>query len=128
MTRYRVVFERKQGSWVARVPAIRGCHTHGRTLERTRQRIREALSLFVRDADSAELIDAYQLSPAVLRELKRAREARRRADREAAAAQASLRLVARSLTGGGLSLRDAGELLGLSRQRVHQLLGSDGAR
>lgn len=58
MNRYKVVFERDEsGAWIARIPAVRGCHTYGRTLGEARRRIREALRLFVRDARRARLID-----------------------------------------------------------------------
>ncbi len=53
---YRVVIERDEtGAWIARVPGLRGCHTYGRTLNEVRRRIREALSLWVDDAETAEL-------------------------------------------------------------------------
>jgi predicted RNase H-like HicB family nuclease len=45
------------GWWLAHVPAIPGCHTQGRTLDQTRERIREALSLWVEDADKVTLVD-----------------------------------------------------------------------
>jgi hypothetical protein len=35
------------------VPAVPGCHTQGATIDETRQRIREALALFVEDAADA---------------------------------------------------------------------------
>ncbi|HYY32501.1 MAG TPA: type II toxin-antitoxin system HicB family antitoxin [Gaiellaceae bacterium] len=124
MKRYEVRFERDEsGAWLARVPAIRGCHTYGRTLEQARRRIREALCLWVEDVDEAELIEQVQL-PAPLRQaLRRSESARARAESERRNAQdvtaaSALELVREH----GLSLRDAGELLGLSHQRVQQLV------
>ena len=55
-TAYRVVFERDEsGAWIVTVPSVRGCHTYGRSLHQTRTRIREALALWVDDAETAEL-------------------------------------------------------------------------
>jgi predicted RNase H-like HicB family nuclease len=55
---YEVVYQRDEtGWWQARVPQIPGCHTQGRTVEEARRRIREALSLFVDDTDTAEFSD-----------------------------------------------------------------------
>src|SRR5436309_356773 len=66
-SKYRVIFERDEsGAWIARVPSVRGCHTHGRTLEQARRRLREALGLWVDDADTAELVEDIRLPARVL--------------------------------------------------------------
>jgi predicted RNase H-like HicB family nuclease len=53
---YTVKIERDEsGAWIARVPEVPGCHTYGRSLRQAKHRIREALSLWVDDADRAEL-------------------------------------------------------------------------
>jgi predicted RNase H-like HicB family nuclease len=122
--KYRVVFERDEsGAWNARVPSVRGSHTHGRTLEQTRRRIREALGLWVDDADSADLIEDVRLpepARAAIRTSRKARDVahRRRQEAQAVTAEAA-RLLVEELN---LGLRDAGELLDLSHQRVQQLV------
>jgi predicted RNase H-like HicB family nuclease len=123
MSRYKVVYERDSaGWWVASVPSIHGCHTQGRTVEEARRRIREALSLFVEDAETAELLDAVMLPAGLARHLKRLRVARQRAQREAANAQLASKQAARALRQKmGLSVRDTARILGLSHQRIHQL-------
>jgi len=123
--RYEVVLERDEsGRWLAHVPAVAGCHTHGRTLEQARERIREALGLWVDDADTAELVEDVRLPEAVLAGIRRSRRARGRAERERARATESTSEAARVLVGDlGLSVRDAATLLGLSHQRVQQLVG-----
>jgi len=41
---YTVVFERDEdGVYIADVPALPGCHSHGRTLEEAEENIREAI-------------------------------------------------------------------------------------
>jgi predicted RNase H-like HicB family nuclease len=120
---YTVRYERDEtGWWVATVKEVRGCHTQGRTIDQTRRRIREALSLFVKDADEADLIDCIRLPENAQNLLNRLRATRKRAEQEAAKLQEATALAARVLTGDvGVSVRDAGELLGLSHQRIQQL-------
>jgi predicted RNase H-like HicB family nuclease len=43
--------------WVASVREVPGCHSQGRTIDQARQRVREALELFIDDAKSAALVD-----------------------------------------------------------------------
>ncbi len=60
---YVVAYERDDdGWWVGSVKGVRGCHTQGRTIEETRRRIRDALSLFVDDAETATLQDSVRLA------------------------------------------------------------------
>jgi predicted RNase H-like HicB family nuclease len=123
MKSYRVVYELDEsGAWIATVPAVKGCHTYGRSINEARVRAREALGLFVRDAASARLVDDVRL-PASLRQLLDAqRKARQRVEREQVRAREALSRAVRSLVETrGLSVRDAGELLGLSHQRVQQI-------
>lgn len=122
--KYRVILERDEsGAWLARVPNIPGCHTHGRTLDQARRRIREALGLWVEDAETAELVEDVQLPPRVRTALNRTRTSRRQASREQDRAQESMRKTAHTLVDElGLGLRDAGELLEVSHQRVQQLV------
>jgi predicted RNase H-like HicB family nuclease len=122
--KYRVVFERDgSGAWIARVPSMRGCHTYGRTLEQARRRIREALSLWVEDADRAELVEEVRLPAAVKQAIGRSRTSRVEAEEQRAKAQEATSRAARTLVDElHLGLRDAAELLGLSHQRVQQLI------
>lgn len=121
---YRIVLERDEaGAWIARVPSVRGCHTYGRTLDQARRRIREALSLWVDDAEKAELVESVRLPAEVRRTLERTRAARMRAERERNRAQRATADAATTLVGDlNIGLRDAAELLGLSHQRVQQLV------
>jgi predicted RNase H-like HicB family nuclease len=121
-----VVFERDEsGVWIAWVPRVRGSHTHGRTLDQARRRIREALSLWVDDAESADLIEDIRLPDRVRTAISRSRAARQQAKRERERALAAMKQAAETLVEDvGLGLRDAGELLEISHQRVQQLVKS----
>lgn len=124
--RYRVIIQRDEsGAWIAHVPAIRGCHTYGRTLEQARTRIREALDLWVDDAAAADLRFEILLPARSKEQIRRARVARQRsADAQRTASTVTRRAAVDLTERLGLSLRDAAELLGLSHQRVQQLLSS----
>ena len=116
----RVVFERDEsGAWIVNVPRIKGCHSYGRTLDQARTRIKEALRLF--DVRDAHLTEEVRLPADLLGMVRQARRSRQRAEVQQKAAQADLRRVVSRLARAGLSRRDAGDLLGLSRQRVQQL-------
>lgn len=124
MTIYRVHLERDDtGAWIARCPDVPGFHAHGRSLRQVRNRTLEALALWVDDAGTEELEFRYHL-PRGWREAMRAcRQARNRATDAERQAQALAAAVASELTGSAqLSMRDTAELLGLSHQRVQQLV------
>jgi len=125
MKAYRVTYKRdSSGWWVASVRRVRGCHTQGRTVDEARRRIREALSLFVDDAASAELVDQIELPATVKRAIREYATLRNKADAESKRASAAARRAVRVLREGKLkmSARDTAALLGLSHQRVHQLV------
>jgi predicted RNase H-like HicB family nuclease len=123
-TTYHVDIERDESSaWIATVSGVPGAHTYGRSLRQVRHRTREALSLWVDDADRAHLEYEIHLPRDARTAVRRASSARK-ATLEAANVSsvatndAALILV----TDCHLSLRDAAELLGLSHQRLQQLL------
>jgi predicted RNase H-like HicB family nuclease len=118
--RYRATVERDEaGWWVATIHAIAGVHTQGRTLEQVRERVREALAAAKPDAVLGEVVIKPKVLGALLR---RVQIARQRAKKQDAEAQKLLRLAARELKAKGVGRRDAGELLGVSFQRVQQLV------
>jgi predicted RNase H-like HicB family nuclease len=121
---YEVEVERDEGgAWIARVPAVPGCHTYGRSIRQAQNRIREALALWVEDAETAELHFRHRLPARALKELTRVRIARQRASvvqREAKAVTS--RAIKYLSNHEGLSVRDIAGLIGLSHQRVQQLL------
>ena len=123
MKSYSAIFERDEsGAWLARIPSIRGCHTYGRTLEQARTRLREALGLWIDRPEHAVIEETIRLPADLRTAIQRSRRTRERAERERENAQEQTRAAAEALVEEGVSLRDAGELLGLSHQRVQQLV------
>lgn len=123
MKSYTVTYERDEnGLWVAEIASVPGCFTQGRTIEQARERIREALGLFIGDrASTVDLRDDVKLPARLLKRLEAAKEARSRAETEAREAAEKSRAIALALTSEGLSLRDVGTLLGITRQGAHKL-------
>ena len=127
MKKLTVKYEQdKAGLWVADIPAVAGCHTQGRTIEQARERIREALAALVgdREAARAELVDDVELPAQVRRLVNVARKRRAEAETTEQIARGATVQAARALAKAGLSLRDVGALLGVTRQRAHQLLSA----
>jgi predicted RNase H-like HicB family nuclease len=115
------------GWWLATIAAIPGCHTQGRTLEQAEKRLREALSLFIsaRAAAGVRLVARVALSPNASRKLLAATTKRNAANALAKQSQDATRAAARTLARDGLSLRDVGRLLSVTRQRAHQLVSGN---
>jgi predicted RNase H-like HicB family nuclease len=120
---YVAIYERDRNddAWKVRIEGLAGCQTYGRSLRQAQRRIRDALALWLdRDPDSLTVQDKL---PSELAELARkVNQARAEAARAETKAQSQVERAARVLTARGLSRRDAAELLGLSHQRVQQLL------
>jgi predicted RNase H-like HicB family nuclease len=125
-TSYTVRYKRDEtGWWVAQVKEAPAAITQGRTIAEARRRIREALALALDDdaaAERARLIDDVRLPAEARRALQEARAARARLATESKKAQESTAKAVRTLLKSmHLSVRDAGDLIGISPQRVHQL-------
>jgi predicted RNase H-like HicB family nuclease len=125
MARYTVSYERDEaGWWIARVHGVEGVHGNGRTIGEARRRAREALSLAIGDeaAEEAEFRDDVKLPAEInasVASYRKARAAEKKAQEQAVAEARDL--SAKLVRKLGLSVRDVGDLLGLSHQRVHQL-------
>jgi len=120
--RYTVVYERDEsGAWLARVPEVPGCHTYGRSIRQASTRIREALGLWVDDAERAELVPDIRLPRQARTAVSRAKAAKARALRDQQEAAKAAREATQCLATLGLSARDTSEVLGISHQRAQQL-------
>jgi predicted RNase H-like HicB family nuclease len=120
---YVAVYERDaiDDAWNVRIDGLDGCQTYGRSLRQAQTRIREALGLWL-DRDPSGLLIEDRVPARLAAVAKRAQKARADAERAGAKAQEQVAGAARELTDLGLSRRDAAELLGLSHQRVQQLV------
>ncbi len=126
METYTVHFERDpSGWWIVTVPGVQGCRTQGRSIAEGRRRIREALALFVGETDAgrAVLEDDVALPAPLRRRVGQVMAVRERAELARTEAREATREAMDELTReAGLSLRDAAELLGVSFQRVQQIV------
>ena len=127
VSEHRVVFQLDaDGNWLARAPQIQGCHSYGRSLSEARANIREAIGLFVHASDSVELIEEQRLPRTVRAAVQTCHRARQQAvsatESSINATAATAQYLSEEI---GLGTRDIGELLGISHQRVAQLLADD---
>jgi DNA-binding NarL/FixJ family response regulator/predicted RNase H-like HicB family nuclease len=134
--RYTCVYERDEsGAWIVHVEEVPGCHTWGETLRQARGNLRDALSLWVDDAETAELDERINLPDGIAAAVKQSKAARARLGHDQQEASRHTEEAARALVNElGIGLRDAGDLLDLSFQRVQQIIhprerhGSSGRR
>lgn len=122
MTTYEALAKREAAWWAVTVPALPGVFTQGRTWEQAHDMARDAIASML-DVDPADV--SVELSPVLPDHGERAIEAlaaAREGKRAAAAAEARAMLDAITrLRQAGVSVRDAGAILGISYQRVSQL-------
>lgn len=122
MSAYRVTARRVGEWWALEVPDLPGVFSQAKRLERADEAAREAIAVML-DVDPTEVEVTIQpvLSDEeqkVLAQVEQAQEAARTAaENERRAMREAAAVLARDL-----SQRDAGQLLGVSFQRVSQLL------
>ncbi|MEQ8719422.1 MAG: type II toxin-antitoxin system HicB family antitoxin [Acidimicrobiales bacterium] len=120
MTTCTARYERDaEGNWLAELAEEPRVHTWARSLATTRAKIREAAELWF-DIDELVVIDEYPTW--VTSPLDLALPAREEAERVLEAAATATLEAVRELTDNGLSRRDVADLLGISFQRVQQLV------
>lgn len=113
----------KDGRWTVELDEEPRVHTWGKTVDQALLRMREAAALwFQTDEDDIELIPRPELPKTTGRTVEQARRAREQARDADRLALEQTRKAAVALTGRGISMRDAAAILGISHQRVHQLL------
>jgi predicted RNase H-like HicB family nuclease len=126
---FKVVFEPDEDGWHAYIPAVKGCRTWGKTLGYARRNVREALSTCVdvlgENADviakNADLQEDVRLPSSVLRALRRAKVLGEKLAREADNANEARIAAIAALTAFRVGIRDVGNIVDLSHQRIAQL-------
>jgi predicted RNase H-like HicB family nuclease len=69
-TKYTAIYDLgDDGWWTVRIKDVPGVHSQGRSIAQARNRVREALSLFVDGAATAEFQDSIRVAPEIRRAL-----------------------------------------------------------
>jgi predicted RNase H-like HicB family nuclease len=124
MKTYTAQLEREpDGRWTVELEEEPRVHTWGKTVDQALARVREAAALwFQTEEDQINLVPRPVLPKTAGRTVEQARRAREQARDADRVAIEQTRKAAAALTGRGISMRDAAAILGISHQRVHQLL------
>ncbi|MHC4516295.1 MAG: type II toxin-antitoxin system HicB family antitoxin [Planctomycetota bacterium] len=122
--RFVVRIERGERWWVADIPEVHTCHTQGRNLAQTRRNIRECLALLLgeRVAEAAEFEEHIHYPSGVRPALAKLRRKAERASALQADFEAERRELIHELAKAGFSTQDVGDMVGLSKPRVAQIL------
>jgi predicted RNase H-like HicB family nuclease len=122
---YTVEVEREPGWWIIRVPELDDLTTQARRLAAVERNAREAIAVWLDlDLDTVEVTPVIHPPPDVVADLDRSKvildEAAGKQKEAAALAGVAIRRLIDDL---GLTLREAGSVVGLSHQRIAQLAG-----
>ncbi len=123
--RHRALLERDSdgGVWLGSLVEVPECHTYGRSIAQTRRRLREAAELWVDHPGKAGIDAHVKLPPSARQAVDQALAARKASAEAATLAGAATKSAVTILTREyRLSRRDVATLLGISHQRVAQLL------
>lgn len=126
MTIYTAICERSGGWWAVSIQEVEGAFTQARRLDQVADMAADALSLLLdSEVDPGDIEIVPRLDPEVDEVRKRAgelRDLRSQLDREITH---TMDQVVRILHDErGFSMRDIGSLLGVSHQRISQILSS----
>lgn len=126
MKTYEGTARREEGFWVVEIPEL-NLVTQARRLSEIERMARSIISLQQEvSGDAFDLEIDIQLPRKVQSELSRARDLRRQAAEKNREAARLSRDAVRQLHDQGMSMREVGDALGISHQRVKQLV--DGSR
>lgn len=123
MTTFTVTAQRGVRRWVLQCEEFPGALSEVTRLADAESVIREAIGFVAGiPQDSFDVAVVPVITKAASRRLKSARDLRDKAISAQARAAQEIRAAAVQLAADGLPLRDIGSVLGVSYQRVHQLL------
>ena len=121
---YTAVCERAERWWAIRIEELPGVFTQVRRLDQAEAMARDAVAQMLGVPGTTFEVDVQPVVPADLRRLvAEVRTARSRSEQASEAAATATRTAAEELVRRGLTMREAGVLLGLSHQRIAQLVG-----
>ncbi len=123
---YRVDVVRSGNWWAIEIPDLPGAFSQARRLDQVEDMACEVIALMTA-IDESEVgdLDVHVEPPAVVRDLIATLEESVAAAKDAKATEAETRrAVAEKLRQAGLPTRDVGALIGVSHQRVSQILAS----
>ncbi|MCG5464312.1 type II toxin-antitoxin system HicB family antitoxin [Micromonospora sp. MED01] len=117
--KYTATCVRSGDWWAITVPQIKGVFSQARRLDQVEGMAREAIALMLDVAPDSFEVDVQPDLPQEVSQARKARTALREAEQSADRATTA---AARTLLARGYTVRDAGALLGISPQRVSQLV------
>jgi predicted RNase H-like HicB family nuclease len=115
----------EDGYWavVADLGGGKSAISDGQTLPKARRRIRQAIALALDvTEESFSLRDELALPRKAMTTLERYQEVKEQLRKDELEALKATKVAVQALSALGLSVRDAGDLLGLTGARVHQVL------
>ena len=122
--RYAAKAIRSGDWWAITIPELKGVHSQARRLDQAEAMAREAISLFLDIPDDSIEVTVEPVLPAALQaDVDKALAVRGEAEElQREAATATARAARELVRGAKLTVREAGQVLGVSHQRVAQLL------
>ena len=112
--------------WAVEVPEVPGARTQSRTAAGVAAMAQEVVALLLDvDQSTVEIDVEFTLPDDLGSQIAQAHVLQEEAARLRDAAAAASRTTARALVAAGLSQKDAAEVLGVSFQRVHQLVSEE---
>jgi predicted RNase H-like HicB family nuclease len=116
--------ERSGGWWAITVPELKGLHTQAKRLDQVEPVVRDAIALVLNiPSDSFDVDVEPKLHPEAEDAVRQLSRARQEIEDAQAHFSAATRTAATALVGGmGLTVRDAGRILGVPQQRIDQLI------
>ena len=123
---HRVEVVRSGDWWAITVPELAGVFSQAKRLDQVESQAREAIAMMLDiDETAVEPLEIHVTPPATASDLLENLRTSVTVAAKAEAKAARIRLeAALALRAEGLPMRDVGRLIGVSHQRVHQLLSS----